>query len=277
MALLISCSDYSTLRKTDGFGDFNDNKYADIEIASVKTNLIKMNFAEEDIKILTNPKCTDVKKAFEDIMNECWGSNLSQEKTLVHFYFNGHGSMDTTTQIVLNGRDQVFPAEKMLRILASFKDTYVMALLDCTRKRVDPSLWTVTNDYTTLSFEMLGKLASQNCINKKQNSNLIITQVSQPSAEIFAKPTTQVFYFKHLMLGKNASSKIMLPRILQTFAGVDNKAELVMDVVQPLEVMWKGTDYGKVLDNQHKEYSDCVYDGQTDEAGLRHGIGKLVF
>ena len=124
-----------------------------------------------------------------------------------------------------------------------------MALLDCTRKRVDPALWTSDHDYTTLSFEMLGKLASQNCINKKQNSNLIITQITKPSSEIFAKPTSQVFYFKHLMLGKDKNSKIVLPRVLQTFSGVDGKAEIDIDVVQPLECIWKGTDYGPIKDN----------------------------
>ena len=64
VALLISCSDYSKLRNHSDFGDFNDNKYAEGEIASVKEQLIKMNFQEDDIKILTDPKCSEVKDAF---------------------------------------------------------------------------------------------------------------------------------------------------------------------------------------------------------------------
>ena len=67
-------------------------KSAGEEVESVKENLMKMNFAEEDIKILKDPKCTDLKKAFNDIMEDCWVSNINQEKILVYFYFIGHGA-----------------------------------------------------------------------------------------------------------------------------------------------------------------------------------------
>ena len=58
-----------------------------------------------------------------------------------------------------------------------------------------------------------------------------------------------MFYFKHIMLNKDEENKVELPAKLQTFLGVDKKAELVLDVIQPLQITWKGTDYGEVKDN----------------------------
>lgn len=252
-------------------------KTAGDEVESVKENLMKMNFVEEDIKVLKDPKCADVKKAFNDIMEDCWVSNINQEKILVYFYFIGHGAQDTTCQIVLNGADQVFPIEQMLKIVSSFKDSYVLSLMDCTRKRVDPTVWDTTEDFTALSAEMIDQFASQDCFNQKAKSNCIFTYVCRPSADIPAKPTTQVFYFKHIMLNKDEDDKVELPAKLQTFLGTDKKSELMMDVIQPLQITWIGTDYGELQHDQHKEYSDCEYWGQLDNEGLRHGIGKLVF
>ena len=77
IALLVSCSDYSTLReKSSDFKAFNDVKSAPEEVESVKENLKRMGFKDEDIKHLSNPKCDDVKDAFDDIMEECWVSNV---------------------------------------------------------------------------------------------------------------------------------------------------------------------------------------------------------
>ena len=144
IALLVSCSDYSTLReKSSDFKAFNDVKSAPEEVESVKENLKRMGFKDEDIKHLSNPKCDDVKDAFDDIMEECWVSNVQEEKILFYFYFIGHGSQESSCQLILNGYNEVFPIEKMLKIVAGFKDCYVLALLDCTRKRVDPTKWTI--------------------------------------------------------------------------------------------------------------------------------------
>ena len=151
---------------------------------------MKIGFQEEDIKKLNDPSCSDVKEAFNDIMEECWVSKINNEKILFYFYFIGHGAQDTTCQMVLNGRDQVFPIDKMLKIVASFKDSYVLALMDCTRKRVDPTSWKITEDYSALSAEMIDQFAKQHCFRVKQQSNCIVTYVCKPSADIPAKPTT---------------------------------------------------------------------------------------
>ena len=118
----------------------------------------------------------------------------------------------------------------MLKIVASFKDSYVLALLDCTRKRVDPTSWTIKEDYSALSAEMIDQFAIQHCFSAKAQSNCITTYVCKPSADIPAKPTTQVFYFKHIMLGKDEDNTVRLPDILQNFTGTDNKSEYVHEV-----------------------------------------------
>ena len=167
VALLVSCSDYSNLRKSDEFKAFNDMNSGPDEVDSVSDKLMKIGFQEEDIKKLNDPSCSDVKEAFNDIMEECWVSKINNEKILFYFYFIGHGAQDTTCQMVLNGRDQVFPIDKMLKIVASFKDSYVLALMDCTRKRVDPTSWKITEDYSALSAEMIDQFAKQHCFRVK--------------------------------------------------------------------------------------------------------------
>lgn len=54
----------------------------------------------------------------------------------------------------------MFPIEQMLKIVSSFKDSYVLSLMDCTRKRVDPTVWDTTEDFTALSAEMIDQFAS---------------------------------------------------------------------------------------------------------------------
>ena len=142
----------------------------------------------------------------------------------------------------------------MLSIVSSFKDSYVLSLLDCTRKRVDPTSWKITEDHTALSAEMIDQFASQDCFNSKQKNNLIITYVSQPSADVQAKPTTQVFYFKHMMLGKDEDSYIMLPEVLSSFQGSDKKSEIVSEVSCQLQLKWMGTDYGENLEVKTIDY-----------------------
>ena len=73
---------------------------------------------------------------------------MNGESTLIYFYFAGHGAQDNTTSMILNGDSTMFPIEKMLRVIAGMKGTYVVALLDCCREKIDLMKWRGTQDHS---------------------------------------------------------------------------------------------------------------------------------
>jgi hypothetical protein len=63
-------------------------------------------------------------------------------KTLIYVYFSGHGAFENNeTSIILNGPSIMYPLEKMLRCIGGMKGTYVVALLDCCREKLDSTKW----------------------------------------------------------------------------------------------------------------------------------------
>ena len=69
-------------------------------------------------------------------------STNERDKVLFVVWFGGHGGMfdgSTTTQVLTNDPDEtkrLFHFEQKLANLSSFKNTYVIAFIDCCRNQV---------------------------------------------------------------------------------------------------------------------------------------------
>ena len=135
----------------------------------------------------------------------------------------------------------MFPLEKMLRVIGGMKGTYVVALLDCCREKIDLTKWrgTGSGNNAELSPDLESLFAAQDAIQQRHNTNLLITYGCPPSQGVPAKSTIAVAYFKFLNGQKDAQGKITLPGNISFFQGTDGKCETVPKCSQPLQLQWK--------------------------------------
>ena len=89
---------------------------------------------------------------------------MNGESTLIFVYYAGHGAQDNDTSMILNGASTMFPLEKMLRVIAGMKGTYVIALLDCCREKLDSTKWRGTSNKAELSSDLEALFAAQDAI-----------------------------------------------------------------------------------------------------------------
>lgn len=169
----------------------------------------------------------------------------------------------------------MFPLEKMLRVIAGMKGTYVIALLDCCREKLDSTKWRGTSNKADLSPDLEALFAAQDAIQQRHDCNYLVTYGCPPSQGVPAKSTIAVAYFKFLNGQKDSNGAITMPGNISFFQGTDGKCESVPKCSQPIQLHWKkAQSAGEV---KTVEYSDCTYTGTVNAAGKRHGKGKLVF
>lgn len=198
---------------------------------------------------------------------------MNQEKTLVFFYFMGHGSQDQECKILFNGQNEVFPIEELLTLVAGTQNTYVLSLLDCTRKRVDVQVWGQTAKQSELNADQIDKFVSTDFLEAKTNVNQLSSYICPPSQDVCSKPSSVFFYFKHLMLKKEADDIVNLPSALDDYKGADDKCEHKITGKAELEIVWKGVDYGDITDTLIE--GDSYYKGTVNADGVKHGQGYL--
>ena len=128
---------------------------------------------------------------------------MNGESTFIYVYFAGHGAQDNATSMILNGESTMFPIEKMLRVIAGMKGTYVVSLLDCCREKIDLTKWRGTANHADLSPDLQALFAAQDSIQQRHDTNLLITYGCPPSMGVPAKSTIAVAYFKFLNGQKN--------------------------------------------------------------------------
>ena len=111
--------------------------------------------------------------------------------TLVFVYYAGHGIMDNTTYMVLNGK-RFYPLEKMLRSFAQSDGSYVVSVFDCCREKLPPSQ---TRGLNTTDFDEGDMFLAAP---EDSQENLIMTFGCRPSAGVPAKSTIAKSYFRYL-------------------------------------------------------------------------------
>ena len=80
-------------------------------------------------------------EVFNGALKKAFMNRIANKKTLYYVYYAGHGACDNDTFIILNGKSIMFPLEKILRVISKMKETYVVALLDCCREKLNQSEW----------------------------------------------------------------------------------------------------------------------------------------
>lgn len=131
---MIACIKYENLLDKDGNQKYDNMEEAKEEADFMVKKFKKMNYV---VKLCINPTRVELNKLFKDIQNMIEKEFIKTNKRiLLHFYYTGHGMMKELTYAVLNEptlTKALFPIERNIRTLSSYKNTAVYLLLDCCR------------------------------------------------------------------------------------------------------------------------------------------------
>jgi len=135
VAVVVGCSEYHNVKNADGNRKFDDMPEAVDEAQFMIEQLKGFNY---EVLSLINPSRIEMNELFDKKLKGIIKAGIkAKERTLVHFYYTGHGKMKEQTIAVLNEEDQKkshFPIERKMRTFALFEYTCVYALLDCCRE-----------------------------------------------------------------------------------------------------------------------------------------------
>ena len=149
--IIVTNSDYSERRTNPGFEDFIDLPEVNVDAENVRKGIMGLGAKKADI---IEKKELDF-KGFADLLFDVQtrvGINQKKgHKTLVFFYYAGHGAMTSITYAIVNQAPRVlkarYPLEQMLRSLGSIEDTYVLGVFDCCRVELAEHLRGTANDF----------------------------------------------------------------------------------------------------------------------------------
>ena len=143
----------------------------------------------------------------------------------------------------------------------------------------------------TIPPEIVTTLEAQFMFKNKSRINMICSFMNKPSTYVLAKPVNAFFFFKHLKESKNENDEIILPEAVQSYKGVDNNADTVIQSQTNLMMKWSGVDFGqteykeltKEVTKEVKEGDEVkkvtetvvTYKGQVNSEGKKHGFGKF--
>ena len=196
MALVIGCADYSMLREIEGRENFADLEDAMEDVKVAKAGLKRLGFTK--ILVLKDPEYMKVSMTIMDIKREIWNNYNAGLGTLLWVYYAGHGMMDNTTSIILNG-PKTYPLERMLRGLAMAEGSYVIAVFDCCRERMQALQMRGGNGpESPLEIEEDDCAYDLNGAPAGSQENLIMSFGCKPSAGVPAKSTLARTYFRYI-------------------------------------------------------------------------------
>ena len=237
-AIVISCGDYGELREIEGKEGFQDIPEVDEDASLVYAGLRRLKFAKSEITMLNNPVYQEIKIAIDKVSAQIYTNYREGLNTLLYVYYAGHGMMDNCTYCVLNG-PRMYPLEKMLRTLAKADGSYLVAVFDCCREKVEQQamrgLKADTEGLEHDGDEWIGQP-------KDSQENIIITYGCQPSAGVPQKSTIANTYFRYLRKSAkvfpDGKKYLVLPGCLNFFQNVDGKCEHNIKTAKPLMLEW---------------------------------------
>ena len=103
---------------------------------------MKVPDADENLTIVKiNAKTHDLKTIFKNLNKKLNVNSHFGKKTLVKFYYAGHGVMRDLLHIVVSEKHRPYPIEKMLLTLATVPDCAILAIFDCCRNKPSDALF----------------------------------------------------------------------------------------------------------------------------------------
>ena len=135
--IIVANEHYGELRKQDGFGGYQDISEVQSDKDNIRNGLIGLGARETDIITLTDAPFKQLSKIMKELNADVQRFNALGIKTLIFFYYAGHGAMQSGQSVcVLNETRKFFPIEKQLREIGKLENSYVIALLDCCRETI---------------------------------------------------------------------------------------------------------------------------------------------
>ena len=86
----------------------------------------------------------------------------------------------------------------MLRVVGRMKGTYVIALLDCCREKIDFTKWRGSIKKAKIPSDLEVMFEAQDMIQQTHDTNYLVTYGCEPSRGVPSKSTIAVAYFKFL-------------------------------------------------------------------------------
>lgn len=135
--IIVANEHYGELRKQANFGGYQDIEEVQADKENIRNGLIALGARETDIITLTDAPFKQLSNVMKELVADCNRFNSLGIKTLIFFYYAGHGAMQSGQSVcVLNETRKFFPIEKQLRAIANLENSYVIALLDCCRETI---------------------------------------------------------------------------------------------------------------------------------------------
>jgi len=134
--VVLANTDYDKVLNSDGTRKFDDMLEAKDEAQFMEDSFKLLNY---ETRVLLNPSNEEMTDLFKELFKTVKQAIKDDKRTLIHFYYTGHGKIKDQTYMVLNEPDfkkSMFPLERKLRTLSLFQNTMVLALMDCCREQV---------------------------------------------------------------------------------------------------------------------------------------------
>ena len=114
--IIVANEHYEQLRKQEGFGGYQDIAEVQSDKDNIRNGLVALGARETDIITMTDAPFKQLSKIMKELVADVQRFNALGIKTLIFFYYAGHGAMQSGQSVcVLNEKRKFFPIEKQLR------------------------------------------------------------------------------------------------------------------------------------------------------------------
>ena len=113
IAVIVICSDYEQTREREGCSGYQDLDEAINDRETVLSNLAKLSFGEDEIKVMDDPSYNEMNIFVRELALKIAKATAENRKILIFWYFAGHAIQDNTVQMILNESEgkYIYPLE----------------------------------------------------------------------------------------------------------------------------------------------------------------------
>ena len=143
--VIVANERYDEKRKFTGYSELQDIPEVRNDAVNAKNGFQGLGARPLDTHTIADADFTSLKELFRNLTQNLNANDAQNEKTMVFFYYAGHGLQDNFTMAVLN-EEKNYPLEKQLRTLANVPNSFIVGLFDCCRQRIMSSAMRGSNE-----------------------------------------------------------------------------------------------------------------------------------
>ena len=203
---------YDKRREEPGYEGFADLPDVDTDVQNVLKGVKGLGARDEDITVIEEADFEKMKEVIKrlslDVANNWENGRM---RTLVFFYYAGHGMMNNYTYAVLNAPAGTkisrtrYPLENSLRVLGNTDGSYVLGIFDCCREKFIVE--------ATRGANTEGEMGAADH-EPEDWRNCILTFGCPPNSGVSARSTIAVEFFRRLRyLADPSDGKVRLPSL----------------------------------------------------------------